>query len=219
MKPLYLIAFSFLCSTFTANAQQGDIIDIAGTFRYWEIKLPVMNLVDLNSPNFQVGIERRFNKQNGVQLQGGFSFDKNCCSEVNGTRLRAEYRRYLLKSDDWSYFIGTELFYTGYNMAIDGSFIDAATHTTYTDLYTLRKNMYGLNVKFGTYQFITKRFIFEAYAGLGLKYRIAKESGRSNPADEHEKPRHPNFYYVSVRPGEDVVLSVPLNFAIGYMIR
>jgi hypothetical protein len=187
-------------------------------YRYWAVRVPLFNLVDQLSPNIQLAIERRFDKANALQLQGGVSFYNNHFGkEPNGFRLKAEYRRYFHVRKHFSFFVAAELFYTQYNTPVRGIFHDANTQKYYDD-FIIQKKKYGFSPKWGLHLH-GKHFLFDAYAGIGLKNRVITHTGRDNPDDERYFVRKPTIFSAKQTTGNDLTVYIPLNIAFGYIFR
>jgi hypothetical protein len=221
MKKALFLAL-FLC-TLSAYAQKKEAKPAKENYNYWEVKIPMLNLIDPFSPNIQAGIEHRFDKHNSVSLTGGVSFDldydHNCCSDLNGVRVKADYIRYFMVRKKCSFFTGAELFYNGYNNNVKGTFWDSLITGTYTDYYKIHKVMYGLNLKIGFHCRFHKHLTFDFYTGLGLKHRTVTETDRDHPTDKMERAVDFSLWRASERTGDNTTLSLPLNLSIGYIFR
>ncbi len=196
--------------------------------KYWIAKIPLLNLIDLNSPNLSIALERRLNGKNSVQFLAGISTDISTTalkphdySVVNGFRLAAEYRHYYHVRRKASFFLAADVFYTGYRHYTDDSFISQSTNIHYSDSYYLKKKMEGANAKWGV-QYHSGHFMFEAFAGLGFKYKTVTEVGRTAPGDEHVPPPRltdMNLGAVGNMLGAYTTISTPANFVVGYIFR
>lgn len=217
-RALLFCSLSLILSTSAAHGQKLN----DSLYNYWAVRLPLLNLVDQLSPNIQLAIERRFDKHNAVQLQGGISFDMDtshkCCTELNGFRLKAEYRRYFHIKKHFSFFVAGEVFYTQYNTTVSALFHDTANTREYIDVFTLHKAMYGFCPKWGIHLH-GKHFLFNVYMGIGIKNRIVTQTGRDNLNDERDFPHHPNVWYASQQTGNNLTVHFPLNIAVGYFFR
>ena len=197
--------------------------------KYWIAKIPLLNLIDLNSPNLSVAVERRLNGKNGVQLLAGISTDLNVANQnaqnyalVNGFRLKAEYRHYYHVRRKAAFFLAADIFYTSYRHYTNDSFISQSTNIRYSDNYYLKKKMAGADVKWGLQFHKGKHFMFETFAGLGIKSKTVTEAGRTAPGDEHAPPRFRtdiNIVAVGNMPGAYTTLSAPINLVVGYIFR
>ena len=197
-------------------------------YPFWVVKLPLLSLIDPNSPNLCAAVERRLNGKNSVQFLAGISTDLSTTtpkphdySAVNGFRLRAEYRHYYHVRRKAAFFLGADVFYTGYRHYTDDSFISQSTNLHYYDSYYLKKKMTGVNVKWGI-QYHNGNFVFETFAGPGLKQRTVTETGRTAPGDEHV-PLHFRTGINVVAAGNDLgdytTMSATVNFVIGYIFH
>ena len=213
----YVILFSLI-----VNHSYGQDTVLAKStksqFPSWTIKLPLLNLLDPNSPNLQVGVERQLNRHIGLQFTAGVSVDPNR-SVVNGFRLKGEYRHYFGIKKRHSFFWGGDVFYTRYSSRVAETFVNGIDSSLYEDHFTIYKKMYGANAKFGFHKECKNHFMFEVYSGLGFKVRSVTQQGRTNPSDSPESVVDINLAAISYEAGQATTISMPLNFAIGYMFR
>ncbi len=198
-------------------------------YPFWIVKLPLLNLIDLNSPNLSVAVERRLNGKNSVQFLAGISTDLNVANQnaqnyalVNGFRLKAEYRHYYHVRRKAAFFLAADIFYTGYRHYTNDSFISQSTNIRYSDNYYLKKKMAGADVKWGLQFHSGTHFIFETFAGIGIKSKTVTEAGRTAPGDEHVPPPFRtdiNVVAVGNVLGAYTTISAPVNFVVGYIFR
>ena len=228
-KPFALL---FLCVLLAGSTFAQDTLapnKLQPNYSYHILKLPLANFLDLNSPNLQVGIEQRLDKHNSIQLLAGFSVDpnlinaqRNWYSVFNGYRIKGEYRRYFHIRKRTSFYLAADLFYTAYSTYTYDSFTSAATGAGYIEHFTLRKKMFGSDVKWGVQKQVGQHFMFETFVGLGYKYKIATQTGRNNPYDQRA-PQPPaadiNLFAITNMAGSYGTVSMPLNFVIGYTFR
>lgn len=219
----YLMMTLALWTTTGAYAQEkpseGKPIE---PFQYWAVKLPLANLVDIwSSPNLQVGIERRFDKHNCVQLIAAGCIDADGSGAPNGFKTKAEYRRYfrLRPRRRQSFYLAAELEYIQTSQQVDQQYMSMTTGDLYTDRFHFFQQKYGCNLKFGFHKELRRHFMFDAWAGLGIRHVIAVQKGRTNPNDPIYEVRavdmniHSSGRYLPYN-GND--LSMPVNFAFGY---
>ena len=211
----------FLLAALCGNGYAQDTLTTRQTnipYSYWALKLPLCNILDPNSPNLQVGVERRLSKRSGLQLTGGISVDPDR-KVLNGFRLKGEYRWHFATRNNHSLFLAGELFYTQYSGSVSETFVRSTDSTLYDDHFMIYKKMYGANVKFGFYKMFKKHFMFEVYSGIGVKHKIVSQQGRINPSDAPESVVDINLGAISHETGIVNALSMPLNFALGYIFR
>ena len=55
--------FALILCTLSAYAQKKEAKSAKENYNYWEVKIPMLNLIDPFSPNIQAGIEHRFDTQ------------------------------------------------------------------------------------------------------------------------------------------------------------
>ncbi len=226
--PFYILLLLLVSAT--ANAQ--DTLTHSRPYvpyKYWCIKLPLFNLTDLNSPNLQFGVERRFDKRNGVQLLAGISADLSTIrpkphdySAINGFRLRGEYRWYFHVRKKASFFLAADAFYTAYKHYTQDSFVNQANGVHYSDNFYVQKKMAGADVKWGLQFHSGKHFMFETFAGLGFKHKLVTQTGRTVPTDDAVPLPAPIDFNPNAESnalGSYTTVSLPLNFVVGYIFR
>lgn len=193
------------------------------------IKFTPLKLTGLVNPALEISYERKTGDYFSTQIMGSYLLPESVLDPVNGFnpnikgyRLAVEERFYLNKSAPFGPYVGLELNYMKnrykdiWNFGVKDIFSDTAyNNTNYPDTFGIRKQTFSINLKFG-YQLFVKRFSFDFYAGLGLRYKDVRYFDRKNPDDEMEMPRHPNIFYISNLPGKYWTISIPLNFRIGW---
>jgi len=209
-------------------AQDAPIEKQIAHYNFWTAKLPLFNFLDFNSPNLQLGGERRLDKHNAVQLIGGLSIDpngkenKNPHSFINGYRFKAEYRRYFHVRTSFAFYVAGDVFYTTYNRFTHDSFISAISSAHYSDNFYLQKKMAGADLKWGFQRMLEQHFMFEFFAGLGFKSKTVTQTHRTAPSDERVPPPRPtyvNFNAMANQLGTYTTPTMPVNFVIGYKFR
>ena len=85
----------------------------------------------------------------------------------------------------------------------------------YSDSVGIKKQTYSLNVKMG-YQVKVRRFVFDFFAGLGLRYKDVRHFDRINPNDRMFIPIELNIPYFVNLEGKRWTISVPLNARVGW---
>ena len=142
--------------------------------------------------------------------------------KIKGYRLAIEEKFYFKKSAPFGPYTSLELNYlkTQYsaiewfslkNVYIDSTFNQNAS---YGDTIGINKQTFSINIKLG-YQYFFKRFSFDCYVGLGLRYKDVSHFDRINPKDEMEIPTDLNFSYITNLNGHYWTAIIPLNFKIG----
>jgi len=145
-----------------------------------------------------------------------FAEDLSNSHFVNGFRFKGEYRRYFHVKHKLNFYVAGELHYTKYNSGVEGTFISSIDSTQYEDHYNLHKEMYGWNIKWGLIKKCGRHFMFETYAGLGVKYRIVSQTGRQHPDDDYKTPVDVNLGAIGAETGATTTIGATLNFAVGY---
>jgi hypothetical protein len=103
----------------------------------------------------------------------------------------------------------------GYNTT--GEFEDSAHYSTYSENYFVKKNVWGLNLKYGVSFHVLKRFVFDAFAGVGFRVKDLQQIGRSRPEDLHYS-KEPQVAEIRDQAGDRVYANPVLGFKIGYVL-
>ena len=117
-----------------------------------------------------------------------------------------------------STFLGGRGQYFYKQLTTSFDFIDpdsiATTGGVYKDTIDIAKDIYGFNFILG-YEYIYKKWSFQIFTGLGVKYKLIRQLNRYNPDDIYYN-RHPDYslYYDIYRPGQRLSLNLPLNLSV-----
>ncbi len=230
MRKLVFLFIALQSLATHALAQDSTVSKPVYINNYWAIKMPLLNLVDITSPNLMLGVERRFTDHSGIQLLAGISivhpelYEYGGPRGINGYRVKGEYRYYLpFRRKNLALYVAPELFYTKFRYTTAAGFEDTLRAFGYDDTFTVHKENYGGHLKFGFHsrglpRNKAKRLIIDAWAGLGLRNKTTTHTGRINPADIMFRPRHPNMYYEMNNAASGMTFSMALNFAVGYVL-
>ncbi len=193
------------------------------------IKFTPLKLIGFVNPALEISYERKTGDYFSTQIMGSYLLPESFIDQANGFnpdirgyRLSVEERYYINKSAPLGPYLGLELNYMKnrykdvLNLRIKDNLSDTSfNYTLIPDTFGIKKQTYSINLKFG-YQLFVKRFSFDFYAGLGLRYKDVSHFDRKNPDDEVEIPRHPNIYSITNSRGKYWTISIPLNIRIGW---
>ena len=193
------------------------------------IKITPLKLADLSNPSITLTYERKTGRKFSTQLTTSYLLpagisENNQTPPANnkGYRVAIEEKFYFQRFVPSGFYFGLELDFLAtdyrevWNFGVENTYYDTTyLNTNYSDTFSIKKQTYSLNMKFG-YQKIIKRISIDVYAGIGLRYKDVAHYDRMNPNDDMERPRHPNFYYYKNLEGKYWTISIPLNVRIGY---
>lgn len=191
-------------------------------------KVTPLKTVGITNPSIELSYERRTGHSFATQVMASYLLPKSVVVEndfnpdITGFRVSVEEKYYLNKSAPLGSYLSFEFDYLNnqyndiWNFGIGDVYSDSTyNYTNYPDAYTIKKQTYSFNFKFG-HQLIIKRLSIDFYAGLGLRYKDVRHFDRINPNDEMEIPIDFNAYYITNREGKYWTMSLPLNIRIGW---
>jgi len=192
-----------------------------------QIKFSPLRVIDLVNPGLEISYERKHNNKFSTQLSiaNMIGIIYRPYDNYMGIRLSIEEKKYFLKYKKcFKPYYATEIVYYNTNFTTVSTFgyknrfVDTLAYTyNYEDTFSVHKTTLALNLKLGFEIQIRKHFIFEVYAGIGIKYKNVQHGNRLVPSDEMEMPRHPNAYYIAIVEGNYLIINIPANFKIGYL--
>lgn len=193
------------------------------------IKFTPLKLIGPVNSALEISYERKTGDNFSTQIMGSYLLPESFIDQANGFspnikgyRLAVEERFYMNKSAPLGPYFGLELNYMKnryrdvWNMRVkDVSSDTSFNYSYYPDTFRIEKQTYSINLKIG-YQLFLKRFSFDFYTGVGLRYKDVGHFDRQNPDDGKEVLRHPNIYYITNSKGKYWTISIPINFRIGW---
>lgn len=186
------------------------------------LKLSPLKLLDPVNPGLELAFELQYNQKHASQLS--FTYQHSFLPEktitgYGGFKGAFEQKYFLQKKKAQNRFIATELAWSKVHYTTQADFLlDAADPgSKYTDSFRIDKKNYSINFKYG-FQFITKRFLVEFSAGLGMKYKSSSRSGLLYPGKYELQSVDPNVYRMANREGNIFILNVPVGFRLGYRL-
>jgi hypothetical protein len=186
-------------------------------------KVAPLNFIDnFSFRSAQVGFEFRFAPRYSVDFSYGQIFGREFYNKYKGTgfKVKSEIRRYLNNKHlkKLSRYLAVEGFYHKVDHPASNSFTDTAQTIIYAEDYFIKKNLWGLNLKYGFEVTFLKKLVFDPFAGIGLRVKNVQHLGRTRPEDK--------FHTVDVtaanvrdEEGKYAVFNLSLGFKIGYIIK
>jgi hypothetical protein len=137
-----------------------------------------------------------------------------------GYRVRFEGRKYLsdINLTRHNTFLGIEGLYLSKTFKDVYSYISSDSISIggsyYLDSITISKEIYAINFKLG-YQYSMHRWLFNVYAGLGVKLKDITHLGRL-AINDNLTNIHFEQIFIPDNPGRYWILNIPINLSIGY---
>lgn len=224
MRKVIISFLAVVLGLTTLHAQS----DRSDRFKSNNIFFAPLNLFDFVTPSMQIGYEKIFGQQIGVQIEGGYLLNRSLIGasewfsvtedeltyKRTGYKIRAELKFYLNSSKKAKPYVALEGYYTKCKLTItdtDNLANYDPSDNEYADYYYINdKERLGGNVKFGLKFFAGPYVTIEPYAGLGIVKRTIVVEGNSNVE---------SIDGFGTRPSENVddfQLNVPFNVKIGF---
>jgi len=164
------------------------------------IKFCPLALVDeVTFPTIQGGVEFKLKSgislynELGIKYRTGYyeSYDTNFINSY-GFKFKFEVRFYLTKIFKYvnpdgvlkGLYVGGNLFFIrDYHNSKIGYFFEKDSSTLLSDNFVVKKNIIGTNIILGLQKQISRKFLIDFYAGLGLRIRIIENLYREYDSD------------------------------------
>lgn len=193
------------------------------------LKTTPLKLAGIVNPAFEVSYERRTGRSFSTQIAASWLLPMSIMDigndfkpNIKGFRLSLEEKWYFRRSAPLGPYAGLEVNYLNtqyrdywYFGEKEVFLIPDYEYTNYPDTFGIKKQTASFNLKLG-YQHIIKRYSFDFYAGIGIRYKDVRHFDRINPLDEMEMPRHLNAYYLANQEGKYWTVSIPVNISVGW---
>lgn len=98
-----------------------------------------------------------------------------------GFRIKSELRYYLKDKKVQPLltpYVAVNIFYIQDHHTSEIDYTLGSGTTTYTDAFGVKKNVFGTNTLIGLQERFWKRFVFDIYGGLGLRFRHISSVGK-----------------------------------------
>ena len=180
-----------------------------------------LNLFDPLNPAFSIGYEGILNEHYSFLFCPSVLFP-SAVEDLYGPgyRVRFEGRKYLsdINFKRHNTFLGIEGLYLSKTFKGVYSYISSDSLTigggSYLDSITVSKEIYGINFKIG-YQYSMHRWLFNVYAGLGIKLKDISHIGRL-ALDDKLFNIHFEQIFILDNPGRYWILNIPISVSVGY---
>ncbi len=197
------------------------------------IKLTPFKIICIVNPSAEIAYERIVSHKLSAQFKAGYLLSRSI-DEIH-TKITPNRKGYLLSVEPKFYF--REKAPYGMYLSMEGSYLksnysmvewfdiphpesveDDDTYyenETYSDSIGVHKRNSAINLKLG-YVYTYKRFILDAYVGLGAFHKHVWHTDRLHPEHTLTSPQHPNIWYLSQVEQRQWTIGIPMNFSIGY---
>ncbi len=191
------------------------------------LKLTPLKAIGLFNPRLELSYERLLSKNISLQISGGYlmpvPFRRNYdyfISDRTGFTATVEGRYYLNQTFAGTY-VAMNFDYLNSNHPEIRSFLDTDRSFLFQDSITVIKQTYTTNFLVG-YQKVVGSFVFNFYAGLGLRFRDVKYKDLTldNAVEIYRRNDFfpiEDFYENSNLRGFTNSISIPLNMKVGYL--
>ncbi|MEP7171255.1 MAG: DUF3575 domain-containing protein [Bacteroidota bacterium] len=214
-KPYYLIILVLICKIGSAQ----------DTLKFNRIifKIAPINFFDDYSfKTTQVGFEFRFTPKYSIDFSYGQVFGKESIDHFKGTGFKAksEIRRYRnnKKAKKLSRYFALEGFYHKIDYPARNLFKNSTDSSSYGEDFFIKKNVWGLNVKYGFTCNFLKRLVLDVYGGVGIRIKDVQHLNRTRPDDRFDS-RHFLAHNIRDQKGFYPAPNLTLAFKIGYVLK
>lgn len=211
------ITIVFLLAFTSSNAQDTIKYDKA------VFKIAPLNFIDATSfQTTQVGFEFLLVPKYSIDFSYGQVFGREFInhSKGKGFKAKTELRRYVNckpLNEFYTYF-ALEGFYNKVDYPSSDEFENRADSTIYGEDYFIKKSVWGINIKYGVQINHFKRFVFDAFAGIGFRVKNVQHLDRTSPEDEFYSV---DLLAIHVRDEQGIYTTpnLALGLKIGYAIK
>lgn len=233
MKLAFPLALGIILFSSTVSAQNEKVI----------VKFCPPALIDIvGFPTFQVGVEQRLSRHFSFYNEAGIELYHFSKSDTNfigssGFKLKTELRYYFKKKHSRRNFYKTPAAYTmnGQYAAVNAFYVHNNFNKQISyfpdggpdmkeDAMGIRKTVWGLNLLVGIQQHWGRKFVLDAYTGLGVRYRYITDINRQFIPDKDrvstsiDPSIHEWLDGVDARGGYSMAPNFSLGFRIGYRL-
>jgi hypothetical protein len=179
------------------------------------VKLSPLKLVDFANSGIELSCEKRTGNYFATQVMVSYllpisiwNLNYGLKPDIKGFRLAIEEKYYFRKSAPIGPYTSLELNY------LKSNYIDSYSNATYNnsnypDSLRINKQTFSINLKVG-YQHFIKRFAFDFYVGLGLRYKDVRF------LDNLPQKRYFNFNHITSQKGQYWTAIVPMSIRVGW---
>lgn len=203
------------------------------------VKLNVTALINPAFPAIKMGIEKQFSDNLSISGEIGYQFAhlRNQTADTSflkpyGYSGNIECRYYLkdnkiIKKPTRNY-LTVNLFYLSeqYNLGIKYTGINDTTYIggNYGDVdnLTVNKQKWGINLIYGEQKQFAKRWIVEAYVGLGLRQKTVVNTHREYDSEKHLLTGYdlvPYFHSLDMSESSGINASFTVGVRLGFILK
>lgn len=189
------------------------------------VKFTPLKVIGLVNPGVEFGYEYAYRDHFSSQVMLSYQLPRTIYSSKNpyigaarGYRIQYEQKYFPKGNAPFGFYYGLELNYLNHVHHALVQFVDRNNdHLWYRDGIKIVRNVFSTSFKIGK-QYDFRRFTFEYYFGLGIKYRDIKHLNRKHPNDIIVPHRHWSIYMSMIQPANEFRFSMPLNIRIGWKL-
>jgi hypothetical protein len=180
-----------------------------------QLKASFYRLIDVINPSIELSYEREHGKRFSTQV--AIAYPTNIIGKTYyrlvGYRLGVEEKYFTHRGERPGRYLALSLDYNNIRFDETTPFLDSVNNITYTDTFTVHRQITTLNVAVGR-QLYYRRFIFDAQMGIGVKYRHVRHKDREG---EFLWPEEPFQIHKSLQEErDDFAPNLLLNIRMGY---
>ena len=181
------------------------------------IKVAPLALLDTyGGSSYRGGTEfKLFNNFSFALECGSYFRNINGLTNIRGYTIKSELKFYLDRNEkNTGRYFSMEYFYKRQNYNFTDSFQGP---TTYFKTYNINKYITALTIKYGVLEVSKKGFLFDAFVGLGIRFRNVTTN--LNNGEEEKCLEDSQITYFENTTFYKIVPNIDLGIKIGYRIR
>lgn len=205
----------------------------------WIVKANATALINPAFPTIKMSIEKLLSNNLSIAGEIGYQFTnlRNQTADTsflkpNGYSGNIECRYYLKNNKRYKKptrkYLAINLFYSQEQYNFGVSYTDIADTTLtlgpYGDIdnLTVHKKNWGINLIYGKQKQFAKRWILDAYVGLGLREKRVINTHREYDNEKHQITGYdmrPYFDYLDMSESSGVYMSFTVGVRVGFMLK
>jgi hypothetical protein len=187
-------------------------------------KVAPLNFVDrISLQTAQIGFEFHLSPAYSIDFSYGHVFGRESLNDARGGGFKAktELRNYnypFIQLKNVREYWALEGFFHKIDYPSHGTFENIEDSTIYEEDYFIKKDVWGLNVKYGLVLNLSKRFVVDFYVGGGFRIKNVDHFERVRLDDQFTSV---DILAVHIRdkPGNYVTPNLSTGFKIGFVIK
>jgi len=205
-----LIISCLILFSFSASTAQDSL-----TYPQWSVTVKPLGIIDPFLPNLMGGVQCRINEKFAVELNAGvirslanvFSSDDESEIKITGFKLSGEVKYFMLRN----FYFSLQLFYNDY-LKTNKEYVWRYAEQYQQELKIKKfKTVTGGHLKAGYVIRQRKKLFFEAYGGIGIRFRNTRIKGYPEDATLIR-----GTGLLRDKAGNEVLPSVSFGGTIGY---